>query len=205
MHKFLFCTRRSVGLLALPAFAIITVMTSCGGGSNAKTASSMDSTQGKLFEARTRIRAQEDSLFTKSVFDRRGAMSLEDVYLAYAKTNPLDSLTPEYLFRAAGVARTLGEPKKTLELYDRIIKDYSSWKRIADTYYLRAFTIDNDLGQKGEAKTAYEEVINRFPDHKFAADAKQMIENLQYTDAQLIEKFEKMNAEAEKAEAAKGK
>ena len=205
MHNLLFCNRRFVGLLPVLTFAMITIMSSCGGGPTATTASDVDPALAKVIESRTRIRAQEDSLFAKSVFDRRGAMALQDVYLAYAKSNPLDSLTPEYLFRAAGVARTLGEPKKTLELYDRIIKDYSSWKRIADTYYLRAFTIDNDMGQKGEAKTAYEEVIHRFPDHKFAADAKQMIENLQYTDAQLIEKFEKMNADAEKAEAGKGK
>ena len=89
-----------------------------------------------------------------------------------------------------------------MKVYDRIISNYPGWRRLADTYYLRAFTLDNDLDQKGDAKTAYEEVISRYPDHPFARDAKQMIENLQYTDEQLIEKFKKMNAEAE---AAKGK
>jgi TolA-binding protein len=182
----------------------LAVLASCGGGAQTKTSTSNDSAQVDAHEAVRRIRAQEDSLFAKSVFDRKGAMALQDVYLAFAKNNPLDSMAPEYLFRAAGVSRNLGDPKKTLTYYDRIIKDYPGWKRLADTYYLRAFTIDSDLGQKGEAKTAYEEVIHRFPDHKFASDAKQMIENLQYTDEQLIEKFKKMNEGSAKAEAGTG-
>lgn len=178
----------------------VAILTACGGSTDNGPEAAATPTAA---EAVQRIRAQEDSLFNKPVFDRRGAMALRDVYLAFAKNNPLDTMTPEYIFRAASVARTLGEPKQTLELYDRIIRDYPNWRRVVDTWYLRAFTIDNDMGQKGEAKTAYEEVIHRYPDHRFAADAKQMIENLQYTDEQLIEKFKKMNEQMDPAEAAK--
>lgn len=143
-------------------------------------------------------------MFSKSVFDRRAALGLRDVYLAFVKTNPLDSMAPEYLFRAAGVSHNLGEGQRTMELYDRVIKEYPSWKRLPDTYYLRAFTIENDLGQKGEAQTAYQQVIDRFPGHPFAEQAAQAIKNLPYSDAELIERFEKMNAEAAKTgEAAK--
>lgn len=181
--------------------ALVMLFASCGTTSSDGTTKTADSSTVGTAAAVQRIRAQEDSLFNKSVFDRKGAIALKDVYLAFAKNNPLDTMAPEYLFRAAGVYRTLGEPQSTLDLYDRIIKDYPEWRRLADTYYLRAFTIDNDLQKKGEARTAYEEVISRYPEHKFAADAKQMIENLQYTDEQLIEKFKKMN---EGSAAAKG-
>ncbi len=59
-----------------------------------------------------------------------------------------------------------------------------------------AFTIDDGLNEKGRAKQAYEEVIMRFPDHPFAKDARAMIDNLQYTDEELIERFKKMNADS---------
>jgi TolA-binding protein len=144
-----------------------------------------------------RIRAMEDTLFADSLFNRRGAQTLLDVYKAFAKAHPLDTMAPEYLFRAAGMAKGLGQPQESIQYYDRIIKDYGHWRRLADTYYLRAFTIDSDLGEKGRAKTAYEEVIAKFPDHRFAKDARAMIDNLQYTDEELIERFKKMNAEAE--------
>lgn len=176
-----------LGGLALP------LLFSCGGAADKAAAGGADSVATDAAEAVRRIRAQEDSLFARPVFDRKGALRLYDVYLAFGQAFPHDTMVPEYLFRAASLSRSLGEPNKTLMLYDRVIADFPNWRRIPDAYYLRAFTIDSDLKKKGEAKTAYEEVIKRFPDHKFAADAKQMIENLQYTDEELIERFKRMN------------
>lgn len=185
--------------------ALFMMLASCGGEVPKDTASVKDSAQVDVRAAIVRIRAQEDSLFNKAVVDRRGALALQDVYLAFAKSWPLDTMAPEYIFRAAGVSRSLKEPQKALDLYERVIKDYPDWRRMPDAWYLRALTIDSDLGKKGEAQAAYEEVIKRFPGHKFAAEAEQMIKNLPYSDAELIERFEKMNAEAAKAEAAKKK
>lgn len=156
----------------------------------------------RVAEAARRIRTMEDSLFDNPMFDRKGAQALLDVYLAFEKANPADTLAPEYAFRAAGLQKALGDPQAGIAIYDRIIHNYPHWRRLPDTYYLKAFTIDNDLHQKGEAKMAYEEVITRFPDHRFAADAKQMIENLQYTDEELIERFERMNPPAEAGDSA---
>ncbi|HMQ74626.1 MAG TPA: tetratricopeptide repeat protein [Flavobacteriales bacterium] len=173
------------GLLAL-------LITACGGGASDAPATDAP-TQLPAPEMGARIRTMEDTLFAKTVFDRRGAQALLDVYKAYAKAFPTDSMAPEYLFRAAGMSKGLGQPQDAVLLYDRIIKEYPKWGRLADTYYLRAFTIDADLKEKGRAKTAYEEVINRFPDHRFAQDARAMIQNLQYTDEELIERFRRMN------------
>ena len=169
MKKFVLLT----GLMALIA---------CGGGNT--------DTGTDTAEAVKRIRAMEDSVFENLAFDQRSAQALLDVYKAFATAHPQDTMAPEYLFRAAGVAKSVRDADQSLRLYDRIIKDYPSWRRIPDTYYLRAFTLDNDLDRIGEARTAYEDVINRFPDHAFARDAKAMIENLGLTDEQLIQKFE---------------
>ncbi len=174
------------GLLAM-------LLVACGGDAAKAPTAPTGSTTPPAPEMSVRIRAMEDSLFAKTVFDRRGAQALLDVYKAYAKAFPNDSMAPEYLFRAAGMSKGLGGPQEAVQLYDRIIKEYPQWSRLADTYYLRAFTIDADLKQKGNAKTAYEEVIARFPDHRFAKDAKAMIQNLQYTDEELIERFRRMN------------
>lgn len=142
-----------------------------------------------------RITAMEDSLFAKPFFDAKGAQALLDVYKAFVRKHPLDTISPEYLFRGAGVAKALGRPEEGLQLYDRIIKEYPSWDRIVDTHYMKAFTLDADLDRKGEAETAYREVIDRYPDHPFARDAQAMIDNLPYTDEELIERFRKMNEE----------
>jgi len=172
----------------LPLLATLFLATSCGG--------TKDGSGGKAQDMTERIRAMEDSLFQHMAFDPRGAQALLDVYKAYAGAFPLDSMAPEYLFRAAGVAKSMGDPEASVFLYDRIIGDYTSWKRLPDTYYMKAFTIDSELGRKGEAQRAYQEVINLFPDHPFARDARLSIENLKYTDEELIERFRRMEEEA---------
>lgn len=185
-------TMRSLIVLSFCA-----VLAACGGGAPPA------SPDGPTAEASRRIRAMEDSLFAGTTFDRKGAQALLDVYLAFEKANPSDTLAPEYAFRAAGLKKALGDPQGSVALYDRIISNYPHWRRLPDTYYLKAFTIDNDLHQKGEAKAAYEQVIARFPEHRFAVDAQQMIDNLQYTDEELIERFKRMNTDSARASAAK--
>lgn len=172
------------------------LLAACGGNTK-KDADGNDMVAAEM------IRTMEDTLYAKPGVDRKGAQALLDVYLLYAKQHPLDSLTPEYIFRGASLKSTLGDPQGAIELYDRIIRDSPHWRKIPDTYYLKAFTIDNGLQQKGEAQRAYQMVIDKFPDHPFAKDAAQMIENLKYTDEELIQRFQAMNADSNQAHAAK--
>ncbi len=184
----------SMGTRLLGCFLPVLLLAACGTKETGTDAAG----QGASVE---RIRTMEDSLYAKPDVDRKGAQALLDVYLLYAKQHPLDSLTPEYIFRGAGIRSALGDPKGAIELYDRIMRDSPGWKKIADTYYLKAFVIDNGLRQKGEAEKAYQLVIDKFPDHRFAKDAAQMIVNLKYTDEELIQRFEAMNRDSTSAQA----
>jgi outer membrane protein assembly factor BamD (BamD/ComL family) len=158
---------------------------SCGSGPAEKT-------DGRS-EAVARIQAMEDTLNARPGVDAKGAQALVDVYLLYAKQHPLDSVSPEYVLRAAGVKSALRDPQAAVDLYDRVIKSWPHWRKLPDAYYLKAFTIDNGLHAKGQAQQAYQEVIDRFPEHPFAADARQMIQNLAFTDEELIARFKQLN------------
>ena len=142
-----------------------------------------------------RIDSMRHEMEDDTIYNARGAQELLDVYKAYAQAFPQDSLAPEYLFRAAGLALPLGRADESVVLYDRVIKDYPQWHKMVDTYYLKAMTVE-ELGKKADAKLAYEEVIKRFPDHQFAKDAAQMIDNMQYTPEELIEKWRMQNEQA---------
>lgn len=177
---------------------LVVLFAACGGGSDKPgEAAKADSAQVTPAFMAGRIHAMEDSIFANPAFDRRGAIALLDVYQAYAKAYPTDSLAPEYLVRAAGIQRNLKDPQAAINLYDRIIRDYPDWKDVVVCYYQKGLIYQDDLKQLGEAKTAYEEVVRRFPDHVFGKEAKVMIDNLQYTDEELIERFRKQNEEAE--------
>lgn len=172
-------------------FAIAALLLSCGGPKEETPA-----------DAQARIRAMEDSVFQTLSFDERKARALIDVYKAYATANPYDTVSAEYLFRAANVAKSMHDGEQSVKLYDRIARDFPSWKRLPDVLYLKAFTIDSELGNKGEAEMAYRAVIEAYPSHPFAKDAHQMIKNLQYTDEQLIEMFQARQDSIEAAQAA---
>ncbi|MEO8067321.1 MAG: tetratricopeptide repeat protein [Flavobacteriales bacterium] len=174
-------------LLSLLPVALL--LSACGGE---HSAAPIDDAASAMHMMQTRIDSMRAAMEDDTLYDARGAQELLDVYKAYAKANPQDSLAPEYVFRAAGLSDPLGHPEESVALYERLIKDYPTWSRVVDSYYLKALTLDK-MGRKGEARTAYEEVISRYPSHQFANDAKQMIENLQYTDEELIEKFRLQN------------
>jgi outer membrane protein assembly factor BamD (BamD/ComL family) len=180
--------------ITLSVVAVV-LLAACGGNTEAPAT---EDTQ-KAEEAAARIHVMEDSLFKQPTFDSKGAQALLDVYLAYAKTFPLDTLTPEYLFRAAGGKNNLGDPRGGIGLYDRIIKNYPSWRKTPDAYYLKALSLDKDLHQLGEAKTAYQAFINEYPEHPFVNDAKRMMEYLGLTDEELIKKFQEMNKDSAQA------
>lgn len=171
----------------------VLLLVACGG-------SDEPAVDAKVIEARARIRAKEDSLFANQAFDRRNAQGMVDVYKAFAAAYPLDSMAPEYLLRAADVLKGMHEPEQSIALYDRIIQDYPAWDQIVTVLYMKGLTLDDDLDRDGEAKVVYEQVINNFPEHPFARDAKAMIENLGLSDEELIAKFKAMNADSSTAD-----
>lgn len=175
--------KRSFGVACAMAFLV-----ACGGGSQP----SSGGRDPKAVDMEGRISGMEDKIFNDTVYDQRNAQALLDVYKGYVTQFPADTLAPEYLFRAAGLAaKAMGDPEQGLRLYDRVITNYPSWERLPDARFLKALTLDTEMGRKGEAEKAYKDVINLHPDHPFAADAQRMIEFLRFTDEELIEHLQR--------------
>lgn len=178
----------------LPFLFVPVLLAACGGG-KAPDAGGRDA---KAVEMEQRITGMEDAIFRDTVYDQRNAQALLDVYKAYVAKFPADTLAPEYLFRAAGLAsKAMGDPEQGLKLYDRVIANYPYWERLPDARFLKALTLDTEMGRKGEAEKAYKDVINLHPDHPFAADAQRMIEFLRFTDEELIEHLQRQQQEVQ--------
>lgn len=104
--------------------------------------------------------------------------------------------TPEYLYKAAALCRATKLPVKALKYYDRILKDYPDFERNPEVAFLSAFTYDEDLNAKDRAKEAYQEVIEKFPDDKWAEQAQERLKTIDMTDEELIQSFMKKDAAA---------
>ncbi len=110
---------------------------------------------------------------------------------AYAKANPTDDKSPDYLLKAGETARTMKNFTKGIALYDRIITEYSDHPKAAQALFLKGFTLDNDMDQQEQAKTVYESFLVKYPSNEFADDTKFLLENLGKSDDEIIKSFEK--------------
>ncbi len=117
-------------------------------------------------------------------------------YLEYAEQFPEAIKTPEYLFKSAGLTRGRENFEKAVKLYERVYKQYPSFEKRPEALYLKAFVLDHDMEQEKEAKKAYQHLIDSYPDHKFAIEAKSRLKTIGLSDSELIERFrEKANLE----------
>lgn len=106
--------------------------------------------------------------------------------------------TPEYLYKSAAISRAVNLPIKAIKIYDKILSDYPGFERNPEVAFLMAFTYDEDLKQKEQAKEAYREVIEKFPGDKWAEQASARLENIDLSDEDLVKSF--MEKDENKAE-----
>ncbi|MEM1122928.1 MAG: hypothetical protein AAGJ18_20960, partial [Bacteroidota bacterium] len=74
----------------------------------------------------------------------------------YALVRPQDGKSPEYLHKAGETARSMRAFPKAVALYDWIYNQYPNFEKSAQALFLKAFTYDNELGDKETAKMLYE-------------------------------------------------
>jgi len=78
---------------------------------------------------------------------------------------------------------------KAVNLYDRIYTQYPNYEKAAQALFLKAFTYDNDLNDKGTARALYEEFLKKYPNDDFADDTQFLLNNLGKNDEEIIKGF----------------
>jgi len=94
-----------------------------------------------------------------------------------------------YLMKAAEIAKAAQKPGKAIAFYDWIINFYPENPDSALALFLKAFTLENDLNKKTEAKAIYSEFLEKYPNHERSADVKFLLANIDKTDAEIIQKL----------------
>ncbi|MBP5516228.1 MAG: tetratricopeptide repeat protein [Bacteroidales bacterium] len=113
-------------------------------------------------------------------------------FVQYADAFPDDSISAYYLHRAAAISNNMGEFDKMVEYYDRVINNYPNYASLIDCYYEKAIDLDN-AGRKEEARKAYQNFLDEYPDHYLASDIQKSMKLLDYSNEELIKSFEKKN------------
>lgn len=102
---------------------------------------------------------------------------------------PEDPKSPDYLLKASDYALTLGQVEKSVKILTRIITDYPTYNRMEDVMFNKASHLDFELRDTTEAKVAYQEFIDKFPNSDLVDDAQSRIDNISLSLEELANKF----------------
>jgi TolA-binding protein len=99
--------------------------------------------------------------------------------------------SPDKLYKAAEVARSVRAFDKALGLYEIIHERYPDHEKSAQALFMQAFTLDSDMKQIDRAREKYEAFIAQYPEDDFVDDAQVLLENLGKDDEAIIEAITK--------------
>jgi outer membrane protein assembly factor BamD (BamD/ComL family) len=154
------------------------------------------------------ITEKEKTLFTADnpIPDKTKVTEMVALYLKFADKHPKDSLAPEYIYRAANLQMSVAQNEEAVSLLDRIIKDYETYTKLPETYFLKAFIYDNNMKNINKARAAYTDFLQKFPKNDLADDAMISIDNLGKTPEQIVKEMElKMKQKSDSAALAEKK
>lgn len=123
--------------------------------------------------------------------NRVSAQKYVDACEAYALCNRDEKMAPEYLYRAAEMARTLKTYPKALSIYDWIEGSYPNYEKSATTMFLKGFMLENELNDKESARKVYQDFTTKFPGHDLQDDVKFLLDNIDKSDEEIMKIIEK--------------
>ena len=153
---------------------------------------SCSSSRDKMSEKITKM---ESELKTVAKVDSNSVSTLISAYQNFATKYPTDSLSPEYLYRAAGLANGFNRGTQAIDLYETIIHTYPAYKLIPECYFMEAVVWENVQGNIAKASEYYNKFLDKYPDHQLADDARAALRLLGKTPDEIVGELEKMNAD----------
>ncbi len=163
---------------ALPLIMAAMIASSCNNAT--KTPSHDD-----MLNAIDSIEASINVEFPETI-DTAISNGLINKYVQFADAYPNDSLTPSFLLQAARWAYATNNVDDMVKYYDRIIDNYEGYEKLDECMYEKGINLDN-AGRKEEARKAYQEFIDEYPEHFLTEDIKKAIKLLDMSDEQLNE------------------
>jgi len=119
--------------------------------------------------------------------NRNNALKFVDCAEAYALANRDSESSPERLYKASEVARSIQTLPKALSIYDWILEDYPNYEKAPTVLFLKGFIIENNVDNDSLAKSIYDQFLVTYPDHELASSVKFLIENLGKSDEEILD------------------
>ena len=124
--------------------------------------------------------------------EKENIVKLVDAYVLYAKQNPDDIKSPEYLFKALDVAVGINAegPQKAIDIADIMIEQYPNFEMTPMAMFLKGFVYETMMNDNEKALDTYHQFLERYPNSPLAADVESSIKNVGIPLEELIKTFE---------------
>ena len=148
------------------------------------------------------IQENEKKLFSDSLkrLDTAVAAVQVEAYQSYAEQYPADSLSPEFLFKAADLSNSLYKAAEAITLLESLRKTYPKHVRAGTGLFMEAFIYETSLHDNAKAVSKYTEFLQKYPDHQLAQAAEfslvQLKQGMSVED--VVKMFEAKNDSAAK-------
>ena len=142
-----------------------------------------------------KINELESKVFAKdAVVSAENVIQLVDAYLLFAKQNPNDLQSPDFLFKALDVAVGVNAegPQKAIDIADVLVEKYPDFEMTPMALFIKGFVYENMIGDLQNAEMTYRQFIEKYPNSPMVEDVKATLENLGLTPEELIRKFEEL-------------
>ncbi len=125
--------------------------------------------------------------------DPKFAAGLIQQYDNFFAAYPKDTLSASMLFKAADLSRGTGSFGKAIKYWGDLGEFFPKYSKTPDAAFLQAFTFENDLGDKEQAKHYYQKFLEKYPNHALSTSAKDALKLIDIPMDQIIKKFEEQN------------
>lgn len=122
--------------------------------------------------------------------NRDAALQFVDAAEAQALSDPCNPKSPDFLYRAGEIARSIRTLPKAMSIYDWLLEEYPDFEKTPTVYFLKGFMLENNANDKDGAREIYTDFLRKYPEHEMADDVRFLVENLDKTDEQILELLE---------------
>ena len=139
------------------------------------------------------INKLESQVFAKDIkVEKENVVKLVDAYVLYAKQNPDDVKSPDYLFKALDVAVGINAegPQKAIDIADIMIEQYPDFEMTPMAMFLKGFVYENMMMDYDKALDTYHQFLDKYPNNPMVADVEASIRNIGIPLEELIKTFE---------------
>lgn len=144
----------------------------------------------KLKHKRT-VDSAENLMRADKTYNMKNAMGTLKAYNDYIQKYPADTLTAEYLFRAADLAMGAKQYTESANYLETILDQHKGYRKYPDACFVAAFVYDTyleDVNHGGDrAKQLYQFIIDNYPNTSYAEQSKVLITYIGVSEEKMLD------------------